>query len=77
MPPLYLSSCSLRNRLGNNNPFGDLELGNLPIKSLLYPLLFRRIITAVSRLEDDPSPDNLAILGVLNPKAYSFSHTID
>ena len=77
MPALDFPSRSLRNRLGNDNLFWDLELGNLSLESLLYPLLFLCIIPAVSRLENDTGPYNLAVLGVFNAKAYGFSHTLN
>src|SRR5258706_8619563 len=71
MAALDLPSRSLRNRLGDDNLFWDLELGNFSLKSLLYPLLFLCIIPAISRLEYYASPNNLALLGVFNAKAYA------
>lgn len=67
---VYHECCSLGDRLGDDDTFGDLELGNFPIESCFQLLLDLAIALSSGILDDDRGPDLFAILFVGNAKGY-------
>jgi hypothetical protein len=71
---LLIACCSLWDRLGHDDTLGNLEFGNLPVKSRLEFLFNLAVALSTGVLHDDRGPDLLAILFVGDSKGHRLGY---